>query len=129
MEPETREEGSIESEFTTTAKYLDLYLRQKTDLYLQNYVFEPFDFLGKKLMYLSVILALLGAGTLILVAGVILLIATVVPLWAALLFSGVVTFLAAAIIAYVFFAKQIVLQTPTALEMMNRGKTQADNRG
>ena len=36
MEPETcDEEGSIESEFTTTARYLDLYLRQKTDLFLQ----------------------------------------------------------------------------------------------
>jgi hypothetical protein len=53
MEPDTcDEEGSIESEFTTTARYLDLYLRQKTDLFLQHYVFEPFVFLGTKLMYL-----------------------------------------------------------------------------
>jgi len=124
MEPDTCDgEGSIESEFTTTARYLDLYLRQKTDLFLQHYVFEPVDFLGKKLMYLSVVITLLAAGTLILVAGAILLIATVIPLWAALLLSGLVTLLAAVIIAYVFFAKQIVLQTPTALEMMNRGKT------
>ena len=57
MEPDVSdEERSIESEFTTTAKYLDLYLRQKTDLFLQHYVFEPFDFLGTKLMYLVVIL-------------------------------------------------------------------------
>ena len=123
MEPDiSDEEGSIESEFTTTAKYLDLYLRQKTDLFLQHYVFEPFDFLGTKLMYLVVILTLLAAGTLILVVGAIFLIATVIPLWAALLFSGLVTLLVAAIIAYVFFAKQIILQTPTALEMMNREK-------
>ena len=123
MEPETcDEEGSIESEFTTTARYLDLYLRQKTDLFLQHYVFEPFDFLGTKLMYLSIILSLLAAGTLILVAGVILLIATVIPLWASLLLSGLLALLAAAVIAYVFFAKPIVLQTPTALEMMNREK-------
>jgi len=123
MEPETcDEEGSIESEFTTTARYLDLYLRQKTDLFLQHYVFEPFDFLGTKLMYLSIILSLLAAGTLILVAGVILLIATVIPLWASLLLSGLLSLLAAAVIAYVFFAQQIVLQTPTALEMMNREK-------
>jgi len=123
MEPDTcDEEGSIETEFTTTAKYLDLYLRQKTDLYLQNYVFEPFDFLGKKLMYLSVVLTLLAVGTLILVAGAILLVATWVPLWASLLLFGLLSLLAAAIIAYVFFAEQIVLQTPTALEMMNRGK-------
>jgi len=123
MEPDScNEEGSIEKEFTTTAKYLDLYLRQKTDLYLQNYVFEPFDFLGKKLMYLSVVLTLLAVGTLILVAGAILLVATWVPLWASLLLFGLLSLLAAAIIAYVFFAQQIVLQTPTALEMMNRGK-------
>ena len=124
MEPDTRdEEGSIESEFTTTAKYLDLYLRQKTDLFLQHYVFEPFDFLGTKLMYLAVVVALLAAGTLILVAGVILLMATVIPLWAALLLTGVVAFIAGGIIAYLYFYREIVLQTPTALEMMNRGKT------
>jgi hypothetical protein len=124
MEPHTcDEEGSIESEFTTTVKYLDLYLRQKTDLFLQHYVFEPFDFLGTKLMYLSIIVTLLAAGTLILVVGVILLIATVIPLWASLLLTGLLTLLAAAVIAYTGFAKQIVLQTPTALEMMNRGKT------
>jgi len=123
MESDTcDEEGSIESEFTTTARYLDLYLRQKTDLFLQHYVFEPFDFLGTKLMYLSIIVTLLGAGTLILVGGVILLIATVIPLWASLLFSGLLTLLAAAVIAYLFFAQQIVLQTPTALEVMNREK-------
>jgi len=123
MEPDTcDEEGSIESEFTTTAKYLDLYLRQKTDLFLQHYVFEPFDFLGTKLMYLSIILTLLAAGTLILVVGVILMIATVIPLWVSLMLSGLLTLLAAAVIAYVGFSKQIVLQTPTALEMMNREK-------
>jgi hypothetical protein len=123
MEPDTcDDEGSIESEFTTTARYLDLYLRQKTDLFLQHYVFEPFDFLGTKLMYLSIIVTLLGAGTLILVGGVILLIATVIPLWASLLLSGLLTLLAAAVIAYLFFAQQIVLQTPTALEVMNREK-------
>jgi len=123
MEPDTcDEEGSIESEFTTTAKYLDLYLRQKTDLFLQHYVFEPFDFLGTKLMYLAIIVTLLAAGTLILVVGVILMIATVIPLWVSLMLSGLLTLLAAAVIAYVGFSKQIVLQTPTALEMMNREK-------
>jgi hypothetical protein len=123
MEPDARdEETSIESELGTTIKYLDLYLRQKTDLFLQHYVFEPFDFLGTKLMFLSIIVTLLAAGTLILVAGVILLIATVIPLWASLLLSGLVTLLVAAVIARVFFAKQIVLQTPTAREMMNREK-------
>ena len=83
------EESSIESEFAATIKYIDLYLRQKTDLFLQHYVFEPFDFLAKKLVYLSVLVTLLVAGTLVLLAGVILLIATVVPLWAALLITGI----------------------------------------
>lgn len=124
MEPDASDsEASIESEFTTTARYLELYMRQKTDLFLQHYVFDPFTFLGTKLMYLAVVVALLAAGTLILVAGIILLIATRIPLWASLLVTGVITFIVGGIIAYVFFSKPIVLQTPTALEMMNRGKT------
>ena len=124
MEPDARnEETSVESEFATTIKYLDLYLRQKTDLFLQHYVFEPFQFLGIKVMYLSIVVTLLAAGTLIMVAGAILLVATVLPLWAALLLSGVVILLAAAVIALVFFKKPIVLKTPTARELMNRGNT------
>lgn len=123
MEPDARDEESpVESEFATTAKYLDLYLRQKTDLYLQNYVFEPFDALGTKLMYLSVILTLFAAGTLVVLAGVILLMETVMPLWEAMLIAGIVIFLAGGTIAYFGFYKKIVLQTPTALEMVNRGK-------
>ena len=116
------EELSIESEFATTIKYIDLYLRQKTDLFLQNYVFEPFEFLAKKLMYLSVIVPLLAAGTLIVVAGVILLIATVVPLWAALLITGASIFIVGCVIAYKLFSNTIILQTPTGMEMMKRGK-------
>jgi hypothetical protein len=121
MEPDTRdEEASVESEFATTIKYLDLYLRQKTDLFLQHYVFEPFQCLGIKVMYLSVVVTLLAAGTVILVAGAILLVATVLPLWAALLLSGVLVLLLAAVIASVLFKQEIVLKTPTAREMMNR---------
>jgi hypothetical protein len=124
MEPDTRDtETSVESEFATTARYLELYMRQKTDLYLQQYVFEPFSFLGSKLMLLAVVVSLLTAGTLIMVAGVILLIATRIPLWAALLLTAVASFIVAGIIAYAFFYKPIVLQTPTATELMNRGKT------
>jgi len=116
------EELSIESEFAATIKYIDLYLQQKTDLFLQNYVFKPFEFLAKNLMYLSVIVPLLAAGTLIVVAGVILLIATVVPLWAALLIMGASIFIGGGIMAYVLFSKPIILQTPTGMEMMNRAK-------
>lgn len=123
MEPESGGDGvSVESDLATTIKYLDLWLRQKSDLYLQHYVFEPFDFLGTKLMYLVAVLTLLAAAVLILVAGVIFLIATFIPFWAALLLSGLLALLAALIITQVFFKKQIVLQTPTAREMMNRGK-------
>ena len=116
------EELSIESEFATTIKYIDLYLQQKTDLFLQNYVFKPFEFLAKNLMFLSVIVPLLAAGTLIVVAGVILLIATVVPLWAALLITGVSIFILGGIIAYFLFSNTIILQTPTGMEMMKHGK-------
>jgi hypothetical protein len=124
MEPDPFEkDASVESEFATMVKYLDLYLRQKTDLFLQHYVFEPFDFLGTKLMYLAIVVALLATGTLILVAGVILLMATVIPLWAALLLTGAVAFIVGGVISSLGFRKQVVLQTPTALEMMNRGKT------
>jgi len=110
------EELSIESEFAHTIQYIDLYLRQKTDLFLQHYVFEPFDFLAKKLMYLSVLLTLLATGTLVVAVGVILLIATVVPLWAALLITGAIIFVAGGFIAYVLFSKKIILQTPRAME-------------
>ena len=124
MEPDASDSGpSVESEFTTTARYLELYMQQKTDLFLQHYVFDPFRFLGTKLMYLAVVIALLASGTLILVAGVILLLATRMQLWAALLVMGAVTFIAGGIIAYVVFNKPVVLQTPTAMEMINRGKT------
>ena len=113
---------TAEAEFAHLVKYVDLYLRQKTDLFLQHYLFEPVDFLGQKVMYLTIVVALLAAGTLILVAGVIFFIATLVPFWAALLISGFLTFLAGGLVAYLFFHKQIVLQTPTAREMMDRGK-------
>jgi hypothetical protein len=123
MEPDTCDEGvSVEEDLATTVKLLDLWLRQKTDLFLQHYVFEPFDFLGTKMMYLIVVLTLLAAAVVILVAGVIFLIATFIPFWAALLLSGLLALLAALIIAQVFFREQIVLRTPTAREMMNRGK-------
>ena len=117
-----KDDPCIESEFATTVKYLDLYIRQKTDLFLQNYVFEPFDALGTKFMFLAVIVTLLVTGTLVLLAGVILLLATRMPLFAAFLIVGVAMLLSGAVITRVFFFKKIVLKTPTATEMMNCGK-------
>ncbi len=115
------DDPSIESEFARTYQYIDLYLQQKTDLFLQHYVFEPFDFLFKRIMCLSVVVTLLAAGTLALVIGVILLISTFVPLWAALLISGAVIFASGGIIAYIALSNKIVLKTPTA-EMISNGK-------
>jgi hypothetical protein len=116
------EEQTIESEFARTIKYIDLYMQQKTDLFLQHYVFEPVDFLLRQIMYLSVIVTLLAAGTIILVMGVILVVATLVPLWAALLITGAIVFGMGAIIAYVLLSNKIVLKTPIATEMIKNGK-------
>jgi hypothetical protein len=115
------DDTSIESEFVRTYKYIDLYFQQKTDLFLQHYVFEPFDFLFKRIMYLSVIVTLLAAGTITFVLGVIFLLSTVVPIWAALLITGAVIFVSGIIIAYIVLSDKIVLKTPTA-EMINPGK-------
>ena len=117
------DEPSIGSEFARTIKYIDLYLRQKTDLFLQYYVFEPVDFLIKRIIYLSVIVTLLAAGTLIVLMGVILFISTLVPLWAALLITGAAIFIAGGIIAYMLLSNKIVLNTPVATEMMKSGKS------
>jgi hypothetical protein len=116
------EEPSIRSEFARTIKYIDLYLMQKTDLFLQHYVFEPFDFLIKRIMYLSVIVTLLAAGTLILLMGVVLFISTLVPLWAALLITGAAIFAISGISVYMLLRKKIVLNTPVATEMIKSGK-------
>lgn len=122
MDPDSEiEDTSIESEFAKTYKYIDLYLQQKTDLFLQHYVFEPFDFLFKRIMWLSIIVTLLAAGTLALVIGVIFLLSTIVPLWTALLITGAVIFAIGGIIAYIVLIKKIILKTPTA-EMINNGK-------
>lgn len=117
------EEPSIGSEFARTLKYIDLYLMQKTDLFLQHYAFEPFDFLIKRIMYLSVIVTLLAAGTLILLIGVVLFISTLVPLWAALLITGAAIIIVGGVIAYLLLRNKIVLNTPVATEMMRSGKT------
>lgn len=115
------EEESIESEFARTVRYIDLYMQQKTDLFLQHYVFEPVDFLLRQVMCLSVIVTLLAAGTLALVIGVILFIAMFVPLWAALLITGAIIFGTGVIIANMLLSNKIVLKTPLASEMMKNG--------
>jgi hypothetical protein len=114
-------EPSIESQFVRTIKYIDIYMQQKTDLFLQHYVFEPVDFLLRQIMYLSVIVTLLAAGTFALVLGVILFIATIVPLWAALLITGAIIFVLGGLIAYMVLSDKIILNTPLATEMKENG--------
>jgi hypothetical protein len=116
------DEPSLESEFIRTFKYIDIYMQQKMDLLLQHYVFEPVDFLIRRIMILSVIVTLLAAGTLILLTGGILFIATLVPLWAALLITGAIIFISGGIIAYSLLSDTIVLQTPIAAEMTENEK-------
>ena len=117
-------EQTIESEFARTVKFIDLYMQQKTDLFLQHYVFEPVDFLLRQIMYLSVIVTLLAAGTVILVIGVVFFIATLVPLWAALLITGALVFGIGFSIAYMLLSNKIILKTPIAAqEMIKNGKS------
>jgi hypothetical protein len=116
-------EPSIESQFVRTIKYIDIYVQQKTDLFLQHYVFEPVDFLLRQIMYLSVIVTLLAAGTFALVLGVILFIETMVgSLWAALLITGAIIFVLGGLIAYMVLSDKIILNTPIVTEMKENGK-------
>jgi hypothetical protein len=121
-EAASTEEPSIESEFATTFKFIDLYIRQKTDLFLQYYVFEPFNLLISRIMILSIIVTLLAAGTLFVWMGIIFLLATVLPFWAALLITGIAIFIIGGIMAYVLLAQKIVLKTPLATEMIKNEK-------
>jgi hypothetical protein len=116
------EEESIEAGFARTIKYIDLYVRQKMDLFLQCYVFDPVEFLMRQIMVLSVVVTLFAAGTIILVMGVVFFLATLMPLWAALLITGALIGGVGVILANRVLSDKIVLKTPTAPEMMNRGK-------
>lgn len=116
------EEETIEYGFVRTIKYIDIYMQQKTDLFLQHYVFEPVDFLIRQILFLSIIVTLLAAGTIILVVGVIFGIATLVPLWAALLITGGIIFGMGVLSAYMLLANKIILNTPVATEMIKNGK-------
>lgn len=120
--PGGEEQRSIEQEVADLVKYMDLYIRQKTDLYIQHYVFDPFDFLIRQLIYLSVLAALLVAGSIALVAGSILFVSTLIPLWAALLIIGVIAMLVAGVIAYVLFSRELVLKTPRTTELIESDK-------
>jgi hypothetical protein len=117
------EEPTIESEFARTIKYIDLYMQQKTDLFLQHYVFEPAHFLLRQIMYLSVVVTLLVAGIVVVTVGVILYIATFVPLWTALLITGVVLLGTGTGVSCILMSKKIILNTPIPTEAVEHGKT------
>jgi hypothetical protein len=114
-----REGPTIELEFVKTIRYIDLYMQQKMDLFLQHYVLEPVEFLFRQIMFLSVIVTLLAAGTIILIIGVVLYLALFVPLWAALLIMGVILFGMGIIIATMLLSNKIVLKTPIGTEMLH----------
>ncbi|MEI8330820.1 MAG: hypothetical protein WCF90_04090 [Methanomicrobiales archaeon] len=108
---------TIELEFARTIKYMDIYMQQKTDLFLQHYVLEPVNFLFRQIMFLPVIVTLLAAGTGILVMGVILFIAIFVPFWLDLLITGFIQFGTGILIANALLSDKIILNTTGATEM------------
>jgi len=114
---ESGEENEIEREFARTFKLVDLYIRQKTDLFLQTYVLELFEFVERQVMLLAVIVTLLALASISLYVGVILAISLFVPTWAAFLITSVVTFLVAGAGAYVLLSRKLILNTPTAGEL------------
>lgn len=115
------EEETIEAGFAGTVRYIDLYLQQKTDLFLQHYVLEPADYLIRQIMYLSFIVTLMAAGTIVILMGVILFIAPLVPLRAALLITGAVIFGTGGLITCLQVSDKIVLKTPVAAEVLRNG--------
>jgi hypothetical protein len=116
-------EPSIESQFVRTIKYIDIYMQQKTDLFLQHYVFEPVNFLIRQVMYLSVVVTLLVAGIVVLLIGAILYLATFVPLWTALFITGAILLGMGVISSYILISMKIVLNTPIAMEAILHEKT------
>lgn len=107
---------SMETEFASLVENIDLYMRQKTDLYIQHYLLDPLDFILRQVIYLSVVASLLVAGTLAITLGVILFVSTLISIWAALLICGLASILLAMGLAYFMFARKLVLKTPRTAE-------------
>lgn len=112
-EPQPKQGHSpVEAEFVGLMKNVDLYIRQKTDLYIQHYVLDPLDFVLKQVIYLSVVASLLVVGTLSIAVGIILFVSTLIPLWAALLVCGAAALLLAVVFTYIMFTRKLLLKTP-----------------
>jgi hypothetical protein len=114
--PTGQERPSVEAEMAGLIKNMDLYVRQKTDLYLQHFVLDPLDFILKQIIYLSVVASLLVVGTLAIAVGIILFVSTLISLWTALLLCGLASLLLALGLAYFMFARKLVIKTPKTLE-------------
>ncbi|HTX43623.1 MAG TPA: hypothetical protein VMC61_02755 [Methanocella sp.] len=107
---------SVEAEFSNLVKNIDLYIRQKTDLYIQHYVLDPLDFILRQIIYLSVVASLLVVGTLSITVGIVLFVSTLISIWAALLLCGMASLVLAVGLAYFMFTRKLILKTPTAAE-------------
>jgi uncharacterized membrane protein len=107
---------SAEAEFANLVKNIDLYIRQKTDLYIQHYVLDPLDFILRQVIYLSVVASLLVVGTLSITVGVILFVSTLISIWAALLLCGLASLVLAVGLAYFMFTRKLMLKTPKTVE-------------
>jgi hypothetical protein len=107
---------SAEAEFASLVNNIDLYVRQKTDLYIQHYVLDPLDFILRQVIYLSVVASLLVVGTLSITVGIILYVSTLISLWAALLLCGVAALVLALALAYFMFTRRLIMKTPKTAE-------------
>lgn len=107
---------SAEEEFSNLVKNLDLYVRQKTDFYIQHYILEPLDFILKQVIYVSVVASLLVVGTLSITVGIVLFVSTLISIWAALLLCGLASLVLAVGLAYFMFTRKLMLKTPTTAE-------------
>ncbi len=116
MAEDTTTRPSAEAELARLIKYLDLYIRQKTDLYIQHYLLDPLDFVLRQVIYLSVVASLLVVGTLSIAVGVVLFVSTLISLWAALLICGIASLLLATGLAYFMFTRRLFMKTPKTVE-------------
>jgi uncharacterized membrane protein len=107
---------SAEAEFANLVKDIDLYIRQKTDLYIQHYVLDPLDFILRQVIYLSVVASLLVVGTLSITVGIVLFVSTLISVWAALLLCGLASLVLAVGLAYFMFTRKLILKTPKTVE-------------
>jgi hypothetical protein len=107
---------SVEAEFAALVQNMDLYVRQKIDLYIQHYLLDPLEFVLEQIIYLAMVASLLVVGTVAVTVGVILFIASLIPIWAALLICGVAAMLLAGVLAYFMFARKLIMKTPKAVE-------------